>query len=129
MRGILIDPKAGTVSETDAYTGDYQQIYTIIGASLFDCVRVDDSETMFVDDEGLLNGNGKENGFFYVIGDNPVVIAGKALILGTNEEGDSVASKLTIDQVKAMVRFGAPVKLFPGTVEFFATDGRSYPVQ
>lgn len=129
MQGILIDPAAGTVTTNDEYDGNYKTIQKIIGADLFDCVRLDESETLYVDDEGLLNGNGERSGFFYVIGKHPVMIAGKGLILATNEDGDSTATTMTVDQVKAMVRFGAPVKLFPNIVEFFATDGKSYPLE
>lgn len=127
MQGILIDPKAHTVTLNDEYDGDFKTIYRIIGADLFDCVRIDDSETIYVDDEGLLNGKAASDGFFYVIGDNPVAIAGRGLILATDDEGDSIATTLTVEKVNAMVRFGHLAKLV-GRVAFFATDGHVYPL-
>lgn len=128
MKGILIDPKTRTITENDAYNGDFRSIYPIIGAELFDIVHVTDTETMYVDDEGLINGNGRRNGFFYLLGDNPIALAGKALILGSNSEGDSTATTLTLDEVKAMVRFGQPIRHASGKVDFVDTTGKAYPL-
>lgn len=130
MHGILIDPKTQTITENDGYNGDYRSIYSIIGCDMFDIVHIDDSETVYVDDEGLINGNAQANGFFYLIGDNPIALAGKGLILGANAEGETIASAMTLDQVKTMVRFGQVIGIRDDThdVEFLATDGMRYPL-
>ena len=128
MRGILIDPKTRTITETDAYNGDYRSIYPIIGCDRFDIVHINASETVYVDDEGLINGNAAMNGFFYLIGDHPTALAGKGLILGADDEGGTVPSRLALDEVKAMVRFGEPIEIHHHDMEFLATDGQFYPL-
>lgn len=102
MRGILINPQDRTITEVE-YNGDYRQIYALIDADLFDCVRIDEKETIYVDDEGLINGKARSVGLFYFTGDNPVVLAGKALILSTDDEGESIATNMTVEQVAARV--------------------------
>lgn len=102
MRAYLIDPGLKTVTLVD-YTGDYKNIYTHIGCDTFDAIQINDNQdTIYVDDEGLLKG---PTSFFMVQGrDEP--LAGKGLVLGTNEDGDSVEPKLTLEEVTAMVEFG-----------------------
>jgi len=110
MREILIDPKTRTISEVE-YTGDYKNINEHIKADCFDIVRIDDSETIFVDDNGLSNGVAEDVGFFRFDGENPIALAGYGLILATNRAGDSVASKLALDDVRKRVTFGIPARL------------------
>lgn len=102
MRAILIDPQARRISEVQ-YTGDYRNIYTHIGANTFDIVHLNrGGDTLFVDDEGLL----KPNYYFqWVPADHLIILAGKGLILGTNAEGDSIATKMPLVDVDMAVRF------------------------
>ncbi len=111
MRAILIDPSNKTITEVD-YNGDYQHIYALIGANCFDCVRIGDDEehTIYVDDEGLYNGK-VQTGMFRYAGENPAYLAGKGLILATDEEGESVAATMALDAVADMVEFGEPIRL------------------
>jgi len=53
MKAILINPFNQTITEVE-YSGDYKEIYKLIECSTFDCVNIDDDNTLFVDDEGLL---------------------------------------------------------------------------
>lgn len=105
MRAILIDPEAKTITEVE-YTGDYKNIYEHIGADCFTAVGIDhyeneDRETIFVDDEGLY----REPQYFFIWQGYDQPLAGKGLILGTNAEGESVATSYGLDYVKSMVRF------------------------
>lgn len=94
MKAILIDPFARTVTEVD-YSGDYHDIYQIIDCDTFTCVAAAGSgETLFVDDEGLING--KQQAFFGWMG-YPQPLAGKALLLGTDLMGESMATNFTLD--------------------------------
>jgi hypothetical protein len=111
MKGILINPANCSITFIE-HNGDFRQIQEIIEAHTFDCVRIDQSETFYVDDEGLFN---QRFGFFRVEGDNPVVLAGKALILATDEEGDSISTTLTLEKVKEMIDFVTPIRV-DGTV-------------
>lgn len=123
MRAILINPQDQTITEVD-YTGEYKNIYTHIDAGCFDCVRIgDESEhTIFVDDEGLLNGKARDVGMFRYDGDYPAYLAGKALILATDDEGESIAATLTLDYVKGKVAFGEMMRTGDGGIVFVATD-------
>ena len=105
MRAILIDPWTRRVEETK-HTGDYRHIYELLSrpgceVSVF-CVGgvLRNADTIYVDDEGLLKRNLP---VFSVNGDNTVHLAGRALVLGTDAEGESVSVKSTLDAIKRMV--------------------------
>ena len=123
MRAILINPQDRTITEVE-YTGDYKNIYKHIEASCFDCVRIGDENehTIFVDDEGLLNGKARDVGMFRYDGDFPAYLAGKALILATDDEGESVAATLTLDYVKEKVAFGEMMRTGDGGIVFVSPD-------
>jgi hypothetical protein len=109
MRAILINPQDQTIPEVE-YNGDYKNIYTHIDAKSFDCVRFGDKEdnTIFVDDEGLLTDKPYTVGMFRVDGKYPAYLAGKGLILANNAAGESVATKLDIEELRARIVFGIP---------------------
>ena len=70
-----------TVSEVN-YSGDFEDIYQAIDCDTFTCVQASErGDTLYVDDEGLING--KEQAFFGWMG-YPQPLAGKALLLGTD---------------------------------------------
>jgi len=98
LRGYLIDPETKTITEV-THNGDYKEIYRFIGADCFDCVRIDYRNGVFIDDEGLLNGQR----YFFKLRGYPQPLAGKGLILGNDEEGETVSSSLTMDEVKFLV--------------------------
>lgn len=106
MRAILIDPHEQQITEVD-YDGNYTSIYKHIHADTFDVVTFQQSsakhtETVFVDDNGLLNV--PHQAYFYIIG-YPSPLAGYGLILGCDSQGESISTKLTLDQVNAIVTF------------------------
>lgn len=106
MRAILINPEDRTVTEVN-YSGNYEQIYELIGCSTFTVIYVglgdDDTEALFIDDEGLLH----EPKPLFKWASYPQPLAGRGLILGENDEGDCVATKMTLDDVKAQVTWPA----------------------
>ena len=51
MRGILINPFDTTITEVN-YTGDYKEIYALTDCTTFDCVRIYETQDMYIDDEG-----------------------------------------------------------------------------
>lgn len=107
MRAILINPQDCSVTEVE-YTGNYKNINEHIGADYFDIVRIGDENehTIFVDDNGLNNDTVERIGMFRVEGDYPAYLAGKGLILATDDEGESVAASMELDAVRAMIAFG-----------------------
>ena len=83
----------------------YTDIYEKIGnnCSTF-CVPLEfeNHDCLYADDESLLRDDIK--GGFYMP-DWSVPIVGNALIVGTDDEGDSVDSKTDIDTIKNNIRF------------------------
>lgn len=104
MKAILIDPETKTVQQIE-YDGDYNSIYKLIGCDTFTVVQLDDGNALFLDDEGLLNDT--EFFFRWDGANNPDCqpFAGKGLILGTDEEGDSIATTMDVDDVRRRVTF------------------------
>ena len=100
MKAILINPFDQTIKETE-YTGDFREIYSLVDCRTFDCVRLTPHEDMYIDDEGLLIDNQR---YFRMleIGAN---YAGKALLLSHDDEGESVATTFTLQEVKDMVEW------------------------
>jgi hypothetical protein len=99
-KAILIDSINRKIEETtiDLYT----EIAPAIGCEWFTTVQISGKETLFVDDEGLL----KNPEHFFVWEGYPQPLAGSGLILGLNPNtGESVSTKLTIEQVKERVTF------------------------
>lgn len=110
LKAFLIDPYAMTVTET-TYSGDYNDIYEKIDCEIFACVTFnDDEDTIYIDDEGLVNG--KEQAFFRIINTpqgNTYPLVGKGLVLGTDEEGATVEPKITLEKLKKQIQFIPPI--------------------
>ena len=101
MKAFLIDPQAQTITEVE-YSGDYTEIYKHIGADMFDVVRINrNGDCIFVDDEGLL----KEPEHFFAHTNYPNPLAGRGLVLGTDDEGDSAPPKVTLEKLREDVVF------------------------
>ena len=100
MKVILIDPELCMVKEVD-YSGDFNEIYKLTDCSTFTCVDLGDGETLFLDDEGLF----KNETYLFRMKGAYQPFAGKGLILGTDDEGDSVSTRLTTLDVAKKVEF------------------------
>lgn len=104
MRTILIDPFAMTVTEYDLKPG-LEAIYAAIGVdgkrSGFDTMRWAKDVIAFVDDFGMFKQSQR---FWHVYGDKQM-LAGRALIAGLAENGDTVAlpDRMTCDLVQGHV--------------------------
>lgn len=99
-KAYLIDPDKREITEVP-YTGDFTDIYKHIQANMFDAVVFNSAEDVcFVDDEGLFNS---ENSFFQIADGQP--LAGKGLVLGTDEEGDTKDPYITLEGLRTLVNF------------------------
>ena len=98
MLAILIDPFTETIEMVD-YSGDWEDISELIGCSLFTTIDLGDSDTLYVDDEGLYVKNQR----FFNLKGYPQPLAGRGLVLGYTLDGDSTDSSLTVSQVQDMV--------------------------
>lgn len=104
MKAILIDVKSKSVKEI-TLSSDYKEIYTHIGNGC-DCfavpVQFENADALYVDDEGLLHET-IEGGFLLPGFVYPIV--GNALIIGTDEEGESVDCKTDAEMIAISIRF------------------------
>lgn len=117
-KAFLIDPELQRITQVE-YSGDYKNIYEHIKADTFDCARFNaDGDGVFVDDNGLLNG--PEH--FFVVEGYAQPLAGRGLVLGVNEDGESIAPRVTLEWLQAHVAFvhcigqGAIAVTAPGTM-------------
>ena len=100
MKAILINPFEQSVTEVE-YSGDFRDIYKLIDAQCFDCARISRMDGIFVDDEGLLNAPTH----FFEHSEYPSPLAGKGLIVGCDNRGESQSCQTTVEEVKAKVTF------------------------
>lgn len=87
IKAILIDPKEKTVSRVYLPKDDTDAIDRILGCSTFTvpCI-LEHNDSLYIDDEGLF----KDELHFFMLKDYAQPIAGRALIIGCDEEtGDS----------------------------------------
>jgi hypothetical protein len=99
MKAILINPFNQTITEIK-YSGNFKEIYKLIDCSTFDCINIDDDNTLFVDDEGLL----KQNRYFYW--KDYTNLAGKALIIGVDyQTGEDCDTSWSLQEVENMVEW------------------------
>lgn len=110
MQAILIDPFTETIEVVD-YSGDWQDISTLLGCSLFTTIDlgdndiydsdIGDSDTLYVDDEGLY----VEDQRFFNLEGYPQPLAGRGLVLGYTSDGNSTDSSLTVSEIQDMVKW------------------------
>lgn len=118
MKAILINPFARTITEVE-YSGNYQQIYDLIDCDTYDCARINrHGDAIFIDDEGLIHE--KEQAFF-LHADYPEPLAGKGLVLGCDEEGESVSPHTSLSEVTSKVRWVVPVRI-NGQVQWLPSE-------
>jgi hypothetical protein len=108
MKAILIDVfnncvKSVSIDENDTL----KSMYRLIGCSLVDRVQINSHDDIWVDDEGLLSINNDSR--FFTFG-NPDLggyqpLAGNGLIMGVDKMGKSIDPTITIDEVRARVKF------------------------
>lgn len=96
---FLIDPFEKVIIPV-YYDGDYRSIYGLIESDVFDCARCGRYD-LFVDDEGLF----KEEQKFFIVPDYPQPLAGKALVVGVDEEGNTIPPSITLEELEAHVMF------------------------
>jgi hypothetical protein len=105
IKAILIDPFEMTVSEV-GYGGEMVDIYRLIDADLFTVAGFgEDGDGVYVDDEGLFKATQR----FFKLDGYPQPLAGKGLVLGSNDGGESVAPVTTLEAVRASIRWVQPL--------------------
>lgn len=106
LRGIICDPYTRTVEEV--FTEPYPAWKSLIEVDMIEAVTIaryaDGScETLWIDEEGLLHE--KADGPYIKVRTHPQPMAGKGIVLGTDQKGDTISSRLPVDLVKEMISF------------------------
>lgn len=128
MRAILIDPFTETVTEVD-HADDYRDIYRLIDAECFDVVGVERNNALYVDDEGLLKAeDNPDTARFFLWAGRNLPLCGKALVLGTDDMGESVATDFSLEEVRAKVRFLPDDIYCAGFEEYEGMTDASHPM-
>lgn len=99
MKAYFIDSENRTITETEIK--NWQEISPKIGCELFTIVGMENSDSLYVDDEGLL----KPQNNFFLYSEYPQPLAGNGIVLGTNDEGESVEPKISLDELKSKITF------------------------
>ena len=112
-RAILIDPFNETISEVKMVDTKLQTIKNLIDCEIFTVCGIGTSNQyrgidLFLDDEGLLKDRDSQAYFKYGIHSQP--FAGKALMVATDDEGDtaSLPESITVEKVSEKVIFFKP---------------------
>ena len=102
MKAFLIDPSQCSITEVEYDDSNYRNICKMIGAELFDVVRLNEAgDVAYVDDNGLFSDKP-----FFKYHDYPYPLAGKALVLGTDSKGESISPVTeTIETLEENVTF------------------------
>ena len=98
LRAILIDPFLRVISEVNV-NNDLQSFYDILDIKTLAIVNIDNTNSLYIDDEGLL----KDHNSLFEIASYAVPLAGRALVVAHNEEGETIETTLDIDQIRSMV--------------------------
>tara|TARA_Y100000114_G_scaffold148215_1_gene160940 strand:- start:108 stop:500 length:393 start_codon:yes stop_codon:yes gene_type:complete len=117
MKAYLIDPIKEEISIVD-YNGDIKQIQELIEADLFDVVYpFKNQDAVYVDDMGLMK---QVNFYFQIKYDNGrnQDLFGLGLVLGVDDEGNSVEPKISLETLKDKVTFRGAVSIRQGEGSF-----------
>ena len=109
MKAILIDAPNRIIKEVElpevsaGYGAINKAIYDLLGegtSMMEGAVRLDNNDIIFVDEEGLFNP--KTGAFSF---DDSHLFMGSGIVCGGDDEGGTAAPKITIEKVRAGVRF------------------------
>lgn len=130
IKTIVIDPFTRTIEHgtlpygnDGAYTGIVDAVFEGRPAKGYiELVRVDRRNAVWVDEEGLLKDWADQRFFTW----GPQQLAGRGVITGVNEEGDTVDATIDIERVRRDVKFvGAEEVSIPApTLTTFDGDGK-----
>lgn len=102
MKAFFIDSEKEEIKEVE-YT-NWEEISPMLGARCFTVAVFNKKEDcVYIDDEGLLSLTEKSK--FFEIEGYPQPLAGNGLVLGTNDEGESVEPSITLEELKGIVTF------------------------
>lgn len=102
MKGILIDPENKVIKEVD-HPDTLQGFYNLLDCNMIESAfYLKNGDCLYCDEEGLF----KEEKHFFIMRESPFQpITGKAIVVGTGQEGDTVDCKSTLEEIKNQVTF------------------------
>ena len=102
INAVLIDPENQKISDVDIEAGNLEQIYELLGCRVVDFVMLyPNGDGVFIDDEGMLI----EDQYFFHHINNDYSIAGKALLVGTGDDGETVAPDWDAESLNRHITF------------------------
>lgn len=102
MHAVLVDPATQTISNVD-YTGDLEHMYKLLNVDIVEVVDMGEAGDLWVDEEGLFKVTA--DAMFIVSDLLHQSIAGRGLILGVNEDGETIAAPHDADYYKNKFQF------------------------
>lgn len=110
MKALLINPKDSDNFVTEIEVTDWRDIAPKLGCDLFTCVTTPSlgENTLFVDDEGMLNNALRTRGGF-ALRDYAQLLHGRGLVLGHNNKGESVDVTMTKQEAEYLFGILTPV--------------------
>lgn len=100
MRAFLINPAERSIRELD-HGGGLKEMYSSLGCTDIEAVHFAEGLDVWIDGEGALV---PDNPVFEFEG-SEVRLAGRALLLGVGQNGESRPAKITLDEVRGLVRW------------------------
>lgn len=94
LNALKINATTGVI--TNEVVEDYTDINRLIGCRCFTTVRLSDTEWLYVDDEGLINGT--KTAFSINYGDG--YLMGNGVVLGLLPNGESISTKLDANDLR-----------------------------
>lgn len=123
LRAILIDPKEKTIKEVEFQYENFKSFYPVLDCETITVpVILEGEDQLVVDDEGRLHMDRELYAFNFNIDPKKLIdnlpkevidlkgnyirdIAGKAMIIGADEEGDITDAKTSLDEIKKRVEW------------------------
>lgn len=100
MRAFKIDVIAKTVTEIDI-SGELKSLQEVVGGYIELAREINDTDNLYVDEEGLLKG---QLPWFEITGGHQPFI-GHGVIIGSDDEGETIGAKASLTEIQAMVTF------------------------
>ena len=116
IKVIRIDSAERRIHEVEIESDNTEHICEQVGCRLFDIVRLENGDAIFIDDEGLLTAT-DQNAWFAIDEYNGILV-GNGLVIGSNDMGEGVDAKTTIEDLENRIKFGKLVEV----------DGRLLPI-
>tara|TARA_B110001454_G_C12353302_1_gene281147 strand:+ start:91 stop:450 length:360 start_codon:yes stop_codon:yes gene_type:complete len=102
MKSILIDVIKQEIKEVE-HDDTLSSIYKHVNCGTFDVVNIDGVNSIYIDDEGLFVED--QLYFKYTGTTDSVSLAGNGLILGVDDEGETISPTLMLEEVEQAVTF------------------------